>query len=154
MRGRTFWCAPVPRAHSACACLDANSASKLVFIDWTPKPLVNRRVISLDTVASLARRQPYRGVSVQATGGRSPKLCNLRSTRGGQARALPKVEKFWTLSGKPPSAGAGKLEIDSMQCIHLHCQSPLLGSTILWEKVQNFSILGKHTHTASVMSNE
>ena len=33
-----------------------NSASKLVFIDWTPKPLVNRRVISLDTVASLARR--------------------------------------------------------------------------------------------------
>ena len=57
-RGRTFWRAPVPRAHSACAGLDANSASKLVFIDWTPKPLVNRRVISLDTVASLARRQP------------------------------------------------------------------------------------------------
>ena len=54
-RGRTFWRAPVPRAHSACAGLDANSASKLVFIDWTPKPLVNRRVISLDTVASLAR---------------------------------------------------------------------------------------------------
>ena len=54
-RGRTFWRAPVPRAHSACAGLDANSASKLVFIDWTPKPLVNRRVISLDTVASLLR---------------------------------------------------------------------------------------------------
>ena len=57
-RGRTFWRAPVPRAHSACAGLDANSASKLVFIDWTPKPLVNRRVISLDTVASLLRGQP------------------------------------------------------------------------------------------------
>ena len=70
-------------------------------------------------------------------------LCNLRSTRGGQARALPKVEKFWTLSGKPPSAGAGKLEIDCIPGIHHNCQSPLLGSTILWEKVQNFSILGK-----------
>ena len=72
-----------------------------------------------------------------------PVLCNLRSTRGGQARALPKVEKFWTLSGKPPSAGAGKLEIDCTRRVHFHCQSPLLGSTILWEKVQNFSILGK-----------
>ena len=30
-------------------------ASKLIFIDWTLKPLVNRRVISLDTVASLLR---------------------------------------------------------------------------------------------------
>ena len=70
-------------------------------------------------------------------------LCNLTTTRGGQARALPKVEKFLILSGKPPSAGAGKLEIDSLPGIHLHCQSPLLGSTILWEKIKIFSILGK-----------
>ena len=81
--------------------------------------------------------------SLAKVGGVVSLLCNLTTTRGGQARALPKVEKFLTLSGKPPSAGAGKLEIDSLPGIHLHCQSPLLGSTILWEKVQNFSILGK-----------
>ena len=40
-------------------------ASKLIFIDWTLKPLVNRRVISLDTVASLLRGDTgtvYRGI--------------------------------------------------------------------------------------------
>ena len=88
--------------------------------------------------------KPAMGVEKAAlTTAWSALLCNLTTTRGGQARALPKVEKFLILSGKPLSAGAGKLEIDSMQCIHLHCQSPLLGSTILWEKIKNFSILGK-----------
>ena len=39
-------------------------ASKLIFIDWTLKPLVNRRAISLDTVASLLRGDTvlYRGI--------------------------------------------------------------------------------------------